>query len=293
MHKSGFVSMIVGIPNVGKSTLINTILGQKLCIVSPKAQTTRHRILGIYNTPDAQIIFVDSPGIIKPKYHLQKLMMRSVQNALHDAELVLVVMEPTPQAVENEVFLQIQKVKVPKILVINKSDIATPDEIQERIHNLKGLFSFDDVVVISALKNQNIELLIQTVLKYLPEGPAYYDKELLSDRPERFFVSEIIREKIFLNTEEEIPYSCDVSILMCEDRGDIFRIEAEIYVSRKNHKAMLIGKNGQMIKRIGTQARPEIQELLGKEVYLNLYVKVSEDWKNDPSKLKYFGYTEK
>ncbi len=291
MHQSGFVS-IIGRPNVGKSTLINTILGQKLCIVSPKAQTTRHKILGIYNEENCQIIFVDSPGIIKPKYHLQKVMMKSVQNALFEAELVLLVMEPTPQALESEVFFQIQKVFAPIILVINKADTASSEQIQLRIQNLKEIVPFQDFVVISALKKQNIDELKHKILKFLPEGPAYYDKEMLSDRPERFFIAEIIREKIFLYTEEEIPYSCDVSVLMCEERENIFWIEAEIYVTRKNHKAMLIGKNGQMIKKIGTEARPEIQDLLQKEVYLNLYVKVSEDWKNNPLKLKFFGYNE-
>ncbi len=291
MHKSGFVS-VIGRPNVGKSTLINTILGQKLCIVSPKAQTTRHKILGIYNEENCQIIFIDSPGIIKPKYHLQKMMMKSVRNAIFDAELVLLVMEPTPQAMESEVFFQIQKVNTPIILVINKSDTASSEQIQERIQNLKEIVPFKDFVVISALKKQNIDALKSKILNFLPEGPAFYDKEMLSDRPERFFISEIIREKIFLNTDEEIPYSCDVSVLMCEERENIFWIEAEIYVTRKNHKAILIGKNGQMIKKIGTEARPEIQELLQKEVYLNLYVKVSEDWKNNPLKLKFFGYNE-
>lgn len=292
MHQSGFVS-VIGRPNVGKSTLINSILGQKLCIVTPKAQTTRHRILGIYSQENCQIIFVDSPGIIKPKYQLQKIMMKSVQNALYDSEVVLLVMEPFPQALEEEVFFQVQKVKVPIILVINKADLATHEQIQERIQFLQQKIQWNDYVVISALKKQNLEELIQKILKYLPEGPAYYDKEMLSDRPERFFIAEIIREKIFLNTEEEIPYSCDVSVLMCEERENIYWIEAEIYVSRKNHKAMLIGKEGRMIKKIGSEARPEIEELLQKEVYLNLYVKVSEDWKNDPLKLKYFGYNEK
>lgn len=292
MHQSGFVA-IIGRPNVGKSTLINAILGQKLCIVSPKAQTTRHRILGIYNENRCQIIFVDSPGIIKPKYHLQKVMMKSVQNALYDSELVLLVVEPYPQPLESEVFFQLQKVKAPIILVINKSDTAHSEQIQNRIITLKEQIVFQDSIAISALKNENIQELLNKILQFLPEGPAYFDKEMLSDRPERFFIAEIIREKIFLNTEDEIPYSCDVSVLICEERENIFWIEAEIYVSRKNHKAMLIGKNGQMIKKIGTEARPEIQELLGKEVYLNLYVKVSEDWKNDPLKLKYFGYNEK
>lgn len=292
MHQSGFVA-IIGRPNVGKSTLINTILGQKLCIVSPKAQTTRHRILGIYNDSHCQIIFVDSPGIIKPKYHLQKVMMKSVQNALYDSDLVLLMVEPYPQPLESEVFFRLQKVKVPIILVINKSDTANSEQIQNRIITLKEQIVFQDSIAISALKKENIQALLNKILQFLPEGPAYFDKEMLSDRPERFFIAEIIREKIFLNTEDEIPYSCDVSILICEERENIFWIEAEIYVSRKNHKAMLIGKNGQMIKKIGTEARPEIQELLGKEVYLNLYVKVSEDWKNDPLKLKYFGYNEK
>ncbi len=292
MHKSGFVP-IIGRPNVGKSTLINAILGQKLCIVSPKAQTTRHRILGIYNQEDAQIIFVDSPGIIKPKYHLQKLMMKSVRNALMDAEVVLVVMEPIAQSLESEVFFQIQKIKSPILLVINKLDTTTVEQAQERIQSLKDYIPYKEAIAISALKKQNLSELIPMILKYLPEGPAYYDKDMLSDRPERFFIAEIIREKIFLNTEQEIPYSCDVSVLICEERDNIFWIEAEIYVSRKNHKAMIIGKNGQMIKTIGVQARPEIQELLGKEVFLNLYVKVSEDWKNDPLKLKFFGYNEK
>jgi len=291
MHRSGFVA-VIGRPNVGKSTLINAILGQKLCIVTPKAQTTRHRILGIYNDEESQIIFVDSPGIIKPKYELQKIMMRSVKNAIRDAEIILLLMEPFPQALEEEVFFQLEYVKVPIFLVINKSDIATPEEIQTRIHDLHAKIQVHETLVISALNKINLDQLLSTLKKYLPEGPAYYDKDMLSDRPERFFIAEIIREKIFLNTEEEIPYSCDVAVIICEERDHIFWIEAEIYVSRKNHKAMLIGKNGQMIKKIGTQARPEIEELLQKPVYLNLYVKVSEDWKNDPMKLKYFGYKE-
>jgi GTP-binding protein Era len=291
MHKSGFVA-IVGRPNVGKSTLINTILGQKLCIVSPKAQTTRHRILGIYNDKDSQIIFVDSPGIIKPKYHLQKIMMRSVKNAIMDADAVILLMEPKAQSLEEEVFFHLKKVQAPIILAINKSDLSNIEEIQTRILKIKEQVKVVDTIAISALKKNNINKLIELIKKYLPESPPYYDKEMLSDRPERFFIAEIIREKIFLNTEEEIPYSCDVGVIVCEERENIYWIEAEIYVARKNHKAMLIGKNGQMIKKIGTEARPEIEELLQKDVFLNLYVKVSEDWKNDPLKLRYFGYKE-
>ncbi|MCS7073500.1 MAG: GTPase Era [Bacteroidia bacterium] len=289
-HKSGFVS-IVGKPNVGKSTLLNALLGQKLCIVTPKAQTTRHRIFGILSEPDYQIVFSDTPGIIKPKYRLHQKMMESVDSAIHDAEVVVVMVDVKEQFQEEELLHKIQKTKLPILLVLNKSDLATGEEIQQRIEFLTSVISCKEVLVISALQKKNLDQLVAAILKYLPEAPPYFDKDQISDRPDRFFISEFVREQIFLHTAQEIPYACEVSITKFEelDNGTVF-IDAEIHVERQSQKGMLIGKKGAMVKKIGTAARQEIEAFLEKPVYLQLYVRVAEDWKNSQFFMKQFGY---
>jgi len=292
-HKSGFVS-IVGKPNVGKSTLVNALLGMKLSIVSPKAQTTRHRIYGILNAEDYQIILVDTPGVIKPKYKLHSAMMQSVVTALHDAEVVMMMVDANEKHSEEELIFKVNKSKLPVVLVINKMDESQPEHILGRIEQLQSqITNIQETVVISALHKYGLDGLVQTLLKYLPEGPEYYDKEQITDRPERFFVSEIIREKIFLLTDQELPYSCTILVQLFEERENMVYIDAEIHVERQNHKAMLIGKNGSMVKKIGTDARKDIEKMLAQKVYLNLYVRVSEKWKDSDYQLKNFGYGEK
>lgn len=287
MHKAGFVS-IIGRPNVGKSTLLNALLGQSLSIVSHKAQTTRHRIKGIHNDEHCQIVFSDTPGIIDPHYLLQEKMMDSVNSSLEDADLVMFV---TEQGIKPAEELKILKaIEVPVIVVINKADIAAQEIIQQQIDWWKENLKPVAIVPVSALKKFNTEALLQLIKELIPESPPFFDKEDLSDLNERFFISEIIREKIFMHYQQEIPYSTEVVVDSFKDQGHIVHISATIFVERDSQKAILIGKGGEGIKRIGTEARKKIERFVENKVHLVLFVKVEKDWRRNKNLLKRFGY---
>ena len=289
-HKSGFVN-IIGNPNVGKSTLLNELVGEKLSIITSKAQTTRHRILGIVNGDNFQIIFSDTPGIVKPVYKLHDTMMRSVRTAFTDADILLYVTDVVETRDKNSHFFEkLQKIHKPVILAINKTDLATPEAVELLASEWKTILPEANVVEISALRKVNIAALFRIIVEKLPEGPVYYPDDSLTDRPERFFVTEIIREKIFLNYGKEIPYSCEVVIDSFKEAVDIVRINAVIHVMRDSQKGILIGHKGGALKNVGIQARIDIEKFLGKRAYLGLQVKVAEDWRNNDKFLKRFGY---
>jgi GTP-binding protein Era len=289
-HKSGFVN-IIGNPNVGKSTLLNELVGEKLSIITSKAQTTRHRILGIVNGENFQIIFSDTPGIVKPVYKLHDSMMRSVRTAFTDADILLYVTDVVETRDKNTLFYEkLQKIHKPLVVAINKTDLATPEAVQLLASEWHTLLPEAAIVEISALRKVNIAPLFQLIVDKLPEGPVYYPDDSLTDRPERFFVTEIIREKIFLNYSKEIPYSCEVVIDSFKEAEDIVRINAVIHVMRESQKGILIGHKGGSLKRVGIQARTDIEKFLGKRAYLGLQVKVAEDWRNNDKILKRFGY---
>jgi GTP-binding protein Era len=290
MYKSGFVN-IIGNPNVGKSTLMNELVGERLSIITSKAQTTRHRILGIVNGSDFQIIFSDTPGIVKPVYRMHETMMRFVRTAITDADIILYVTDVVETSDKNEDYIsKLGKINVPVVVAINKTDLSDPAALQLLTSEWEKLLPQATIIPISALYKQNLKLLFDTVLERLPEGPVYYPEDSLTDRPERFFVSEIVREKIFLNYRKEIPYSCEVVINTFKEGDDMVRIEAIIYVMRETQKGIMIGHRGESLKKIGIQARLDIEKFLGKKVYLGLQVKVSQDWRNNDKMLKRFGY---
>jgi GTP-binding protein Era len=290
MFKSGFVN-IIGNPNVGKSTLMNELVGERLSIITAKAQTTRHRILGVVNGENFQIIFSDTPGIVKPVYKLHDNMMRFVRTAITDADVILYVTDVVEKSDKNEGFIdKLRKSTVPKIVAINKTDLSKPEELELLAAQWKETLPEATVILISALHKHNISILFDTIQEKLPEGPVYYPEESLTDRPERFFVSEIIREKIFLNYQKEIPYSCEVVIDSFKEAEDMVRINAIIHVMRDTQKGIVIGHRGGALKKTGTEARIDIEKFLGKKVYLGLQVKVAQDWRNNDKILKRFGY---
>jgi len=288
-HKAGFVS-IIGKPNVGKSTLMNALVGEKLSIITPKAQTTRHRIMGIVNEEDYQIVFSDTPGIIKPRYGLQDSMMNFVKGALGDADLILFVTDINEKYDENDVLEKIINTTIPLIVLINKIDGATQEQVEEKQAYWQELLKPKYIFAISALKLYNLDGIMPMVLDYLPVHPPYYDKEDLTDKTQRFFVSEIIREKIFNNYQKEIPYSTEVVITAFKEEETITRISAEIIVERDSQKNILIGKGGSMLKKVGTEARKDIEKFLDKKVFLETFVKVLPDWRSKKNYLKSFGY---
>ncbi len=290
MFKSGFVN-IIGNPNVGKSTLMNEMVGERLSIITAKAQTTRHRILGILNGEDFQIVFSDTPGIVKPVYKLHENMLRFVRTALTDADVILYVTDVVEKSDKNEDFVKkIRKSAVPVIVAINKADLATPGALEILSAQWKEMLPDALVIQISALRKHNLNDLFKLILERLPEGPVYYPDESLTDRPERFFVSEIIREKIFLNYRKEIPYSCEVVIDSYRESEDMVRINAIIHVMRDTQKGIIIGHRGEALKKTGIDARLDIEKFLGTKVYLGLQVKVAQDWRNKDKYLKRFGY---
>lgn len=288
-HRSGFVA-IIGKPNAGKSTFLNTAVGRKLSIVTPKAQTTRHRILGIVNGDDFQIVFSDTPGVIRPKYKLHQRMMRFVEYALADADLVVMMVDLTETFPEEDILKRFAEIKLPRLILLNKKDVATSELRNERKSFFSALFPGVEMLEVSSTVPRDVKAAIETIVKLLPEGPPYFDKDTLSDRPERFFVAEIIREKIFMLLAEEVPYSCEVGILQYEERDDKDLIRAEIHVERQTQKGIIIGKGGAMIKAIGTEARKDIEAFLGKPVFLELYVRVADSWKDNDRFLRDFGY---
>ncbi len=288
-HKSGFVS-IIGKPNVGKSTLMNALIGEKLSIITPKAQTTRHRILGIVNEEDYQIVFSDTPGIIKPKYGLQDSMMNAVSGSLQDADLLFFVTDINEKHDEDDVLEKIINTTIPLVVLINKIDNATQELVEEKIAYWQEKLNPITIYAISALRKHNLEGLLPLILERLPEHPPYYDKEDLTDRTQRFFVSEIIREKIFNNYQKEIPYSTEVIVTAFKEEEKITRISAEIVVERDSQKNILIGTGGSMLKKVGTEARKDIEKFLGTKVFLETFVKVIPDWRSKKNYLKTFGY---
>ena len=290
-HKAGFVS-IVGKPNVGKSTLMNALVGEKLSIITSKAQTTRHRIMGILNGDDFQIVYSDTPGIIKPQYALHESMMSFVRTSLEDADVILFVTDIYETHDEDDVINRLKHAQVPILLLINKIDQATEEEVNEKIAYWQEKMNPTEIHPISALHNFGLDQLFQRLLHYLPEHPAFYPKDELTDKPERFFVSEIIREKIFLNYKKEIPYSCEVVIEEFKEEEDIIRIRAEISVERKSQKGIVIGNKGEALKKVGTQARVDMEQFFQKKIFLDLYVRVNENWRTDQKLLRRFGYSE-
>jgi GTPase len=288
-HRAGFVN-IIGKPNVGKSTLMNALTGEKLAIITPKAQTTRHRILGMVNGDDFQIVFSDTPGIIEPNYMMQEAMMKTVKTAMDDADVFLLVSEVEETFDNVNILHKLEKTRLPVIVVLNKIDLSEQETVNKKIEFWKEKLPLATIIPISALRNFNIESVLENILKDLPEHEAYYSKDDLTDRPERFFVSEIIREKILLNYKKEIPYSVEVQIETFKEKDNIIVIRALIFVERESQKIIIIGDNGKALKRVGTQARKDIEEFLKKHVFLELFVKVDKDWRNSKMELKRFGY---
>ena len=288
-HKAGFVSLI-GKPNVGKSTLMNALVGEKLSIVTPKAQTTRHRILGIVNEPDSQIVFSDTPGVIKPVYGMQESMMSFVNGSLVDADIILFVTDINEKYDENDVLEKLAKTTSPIAVVINKIDKSNEELVKEKILYWEEKLKPQAIFAVSALHDHNVPAVMQFIMDNLPEHPAYYDKDTLTDRNERFFVSEIIREKVFKLYDKEIPYSTEVIITAFKDEAKIIRISSEIIVERDSQKNIIIGKAGEMLKKVGTYARKDMEEFLQKKVFLEMFVKVIPDWRNRKNYLKSFGY---
>lgn len=292
-HKSGFVN-IVGNPNVGKSTLMNDLVGERISIITSKAQTTRHRITGIVNTDEYQIVFSDTPGVLKPKYKLQESMREFSEGALTDADILLYVTDVVEDPTKNIDFLQqVAKEKFPVILVINKIDLLTNQEqLNELIDRWKELLPNAKVFPISAKEKFNVDNLLNEIVKLLPYSPPFFGKDALTDKPARFFVTEIIREKILLNYDKEIPYSVEVIVEKFEEKENSIHIMAVIYVERDSQKGIIIGKGGSMIKRVGIEARKDIEKFFDKRVYLEIFVKVEDNWRNKENKLKAFGYIE-
>lgn len=288
-HKSGFVN-ILGNPNVGKSTIMNALVGEKLSIITSKAQTTRHRIMGIVNSDDFQIVYSDTPGILKPQYELQKSMMSFVNNALTDADVILYITDVNEFKEENEYIGRIRDSEIPVIVVINKVDLSNQDQLEKLVESWRLSFPDSPVIPVSALKNFNLDVLLNAVLSKLPEGPAYFPKDQLTDKYERFFASEIIREQILTNYQKEIPYSVEIEIESFKEENNLIRIGAVIHVIRDSQKGILIGHKGAMLKKVGTRARINMEDFFGRKVFLELYVKVTRDWRDKPSALKRFGY---
>ena len=289
MHKAGFVN-IVGNPNVGKSTLMNALVGEKLSIITSKAQTTRHRIMGIVNGDDFQIVYTDTPGIVNPHYKLHESMMGFVQSALQDADLFLLVSEMGEPLKNKSVERKIIGSDIPVIVVINKIDLSNQAEITKQMAWWQHLIPRAIVVPASATERFNIDVIFDNILQLLPENPPYYPKDELTDRSMRFFVSEIVREKILLCYQKEIPYSCEVAVESYEEKDGIDNISCIIYVERESQKAIIIGHQGKAIKRLGIEARKDIEEFTGKRCFLNLHIKVMKDWRNSDRALKSFGY---
>ncbi len=293
LHKSGFVN-IVGNPNVGKSTLMNDLVGERISIITSKAQTTRHRIMGIVNTPEYQIVFSDTPGVLKPKYKMQEGMLAFSESALTDADILIYVTDVVEDPDKNADFLaKVAKEKIPVLLVINKIDLLKGNsDLDAIVARWRERLPQAEVFPTSATERFNVDNLMRRIVELLPAGEPYFGKDALTDKPARFFVTEIIREKILLDYDKEIPYSTEVIVEKFEEKDNAIHIMAVIYVERDSQKGILIGKGGSMLKKVGTQARHDIEKFFGKSVYLEMFVKVEPNWRNRENKLRQFGYIE-
>ena len=289
-HRSGFVN-ILGNPNVGKSTIMNTLVGEKLSIITAKAQTTRHRIMGIVNGEDFQIVYSDTPGILRPQYKLQETMMNFVNSALTDADTILYVSDILEKnAFEGEYIDRIKESGIPVIIALNKVDLTNQDDLEKVVESWHKEFPDSPVIPVSGLKKFNLDSLLNAILAKLPEGPPFFPKDQLTDKYERFFASEIIREKILVHYQKEIPYSVEIEIESFKEEKAIIKIRALIHVARDSQKGIIIGHKGSMLKRVGTEARRDMEGFFNKKVFLELYVKVTKDWRDKPQILKRFGY---
>ena len=290
MHKAGFVN-IIGNPNVGKSTLMNALVGEKLSIITSKAQTTRHRIMGIVNGEDFQIVYSDTPGILKPAYKLQESMMNFVHGAVDDADVILYVTDTVEQSDRSENIVErVNRSGIPAIVVINKIDLTTPEQLELLVDQWQQKMPEAVIIPVSAKEQGGMKGVLDAILERLPEGEPFYPKDTLTDKTLRFFASEIIREKILLNYEKEIPYCCEIEIDTYKEEPTIDRISATIYVARQSQKGIVIGHKGERLKKVGQKAREDMERFLGKKVFLQLFVKVQEDWRNSERQLRRFGY---
>ena len=293
MHKAGFVN-IVGNPNVGKSTLMNRLVGEKISIITSKSQTTRHRIKGIVNTDDYQIVFSDTPGVVKPSYKMQEYMLEFSKSALVDADIILYVTDVVENIEKNLDFIdKVNKSDIPVLLVINKIDLTTQEKLEALFDKWKSLIPRAEIFPLSATENFNVDNLYKRIVELLPEGEPFFPKDELTDLPSRFFVNEIIREKILQYYDKEVPYSVEVEVEEFKEDDKRINIMAVIYVERSSQKGIIIGSQGEALKKVGTRARLDIEAFFGKKVFLNLYVKVLKDWRNKDSELKNFGYANK
>ncbi|TBW28024.1 GTPase Era [Gramella sp. KN1008] len=292
-HKAGFVN-IIGNPNVGKSTLMNAFVGERLSIITSKAQTTRHRILGIVNGEDFQVILSDTPGIIKPAYELQESMMDFVKSAFEDADVLVYIVEIGEKALKDEAFLnKIRNSEVPVLLLLNKIDKSNQEQLEEQVAYWQEQVSNAEIHPISALEGFNVSEVFNRIVELLPESPAFYPKDTLTDKPERFFVNEIIREKILMHYKKEIPYSVEIETDEFFEEENIIRMRSVIMVERETQKGIIIGHKGSALKRVGVEARKDLEKFFGKQVHLELYVKVNKNWRSDSKQLRRFGYTDK
>lgn len=289
-HKSGFVN-IVGNPNVGKSTLMNRLVGERISIITSKAQTTRHRIMGIVNTEDMQIVYSDTPGVLRPNYKLQESMLNISESALDDADVLLYVTDVIETIDKNEEFLQqVQKEKCPILLLINKIDMTDQQKLEALVQEWKTILPQAEIIPISALSNFNVDYVKQRVEELMPESPPYFEKDALTDKPARFFVTEIIREKILLYYQKEIPYAVEVVVELFKEDDEMIHIKALIICERDSQKGIIIGHRGQALKKVGAMARKDIERFFEKKVFLEMFVKVEKDWRNRDNMLRAFGY---
>lgn len=289
-HKAGFVN-IVGNPNVGKSTLMNQLVGEQISIATFKAQTTRHRIMGIVNTPEAQVVFSDTPGVLKPNYKMQEMMLAFSESALADADILLYVTDVRETPTKNMDFLEkVSKMEIPVILLINKIDESEQNQLGDLVETWHKLLPKAEILPVSAKNKFGTEILMKRILELLPESPAYFDKDQLTDKPAKFFVSEIIREKILRYYDKEIPYSVEVAVERFKEDERLIRINAVIYVERDSQKGIIIGHQGQALKKVSAEARKSLEQFFGKKIFLETYVKVDKDWRSSKRELRLFGY---
>ena len=293
MHKAGFVN-IVGNPNVGKSTLMNLLVGERISIATFKAQTTRHRIMGILNTDEAQIVFSDTPGVLKPNYKLQEAMLRFSRSALRDADVLLYVTDMVETPEKNSDFIaEVRKLDVPVLVLINKIDLSNQAELIKKVEQWHEIIPEAEILPISALAKFNVDVVMRRIMELLPESPPYFEKDALTDKPARFFVTEIIREKILLYYDKEIPYVCEAAVEYFKEKDGSIYIKALIFVERESQKGIIIGHEGAALKRVATDARRELEKFFGKRIFLEIYVKVDKDWRNSDKQLRRFGYDQK